>query len=61
MDERNDGEYRIGQFRVPVELRSGGNELVFRLEAGPEQAQLSAKLADPRNDGDSLGGIRWSA
>ncbi|MFB3827342.1 MAG: DUF362 domain-containing protein [Bryobacteraceae bacterium] len=61
MDERNDGEYRIGQFRKAVELRSGRNQLVFRVEAGQDPPQLSAKLAGPRNDGDSLEGIRWSA
>jgi hypothetical protein len=61
MDERSSTRYRIGQFQRAVELRSGRNQLLFRVEAGQETTQLSAKLTGPRNDGDSLEGIRWSA
>jgi uncharacterized protein (DUF362 family) len=57
--EENSTRYRIGQFRAPVELRSGENLLAFRVEALGEQAQLSALLVGARNDGDTVEGIRW--
>jgi uncharacterized protein (DUF362 family) len=59
LEEENRTRYRIGQFRTPVELRSGENLLVFRVEALAEQAQLSTLLVGLRNDGDTLEGIRW--
>jgi len=59
MEEENLTRYRIGQFQKPVELRSGENQLVFRAEPREGQARLSALLVDPRNDGDSMEGIRW--
>jgi uncharacterized protein (DUF362 family) len=61
MQEENRTRYRIGQFRQPVELRSGENLLVFRVEALEDEARLSAHIIGPRNDGDSLKGIRWTA
>jgi len=60
MEEENLTRYRVGQFQKPVELRSGENLLVLRVQAA-EQPQVSALLVGPRNDGDSLEGIRWSA
>ena len=61
MQEENITRYRIGQFQRPVELRSGENLLVFRVEASAGEPQLSAILCGPRNDGDNLEGIRWIA
>jgi len=57
--EENLTRYRVGQFQKPVELRAGENQLIFRVEPREGQARLSALLADPRNDGDSVEGIRW--
>lgn len=61
MAEENLTRYRIGQFQKPVELRSGENLLVFRVQAGRAPAQLSALLVGPQNDGDTVDGIRWTA
>lgn len=55
----NETRYRIAQFRQPVELRSGDNELLFRLEALSAQPRLSLHLVGPENNGDSLEGITW--
>jgi hypothetical protein len=61
MVEENLTRFRIGQFQKPVELRSGENLLVFRAQSAHVPAQLSALLVDPRNDGDTVDGIRWTA
>ncbi len=53
--------YRVGQFRQRVELRSGENLLVFEVRPRNEEAQLSVLLVGPRNDGDTVDGIRWVA
>jgi uncharacterized protein (DUF362 family) len=60
MEEENLTRYRVGQFQKPVELRSGENLLVLRVQA-QDQPQVSALLVGPRNDGDSVEGIRWTA
>jgi hypothetical protein len=60
MEEENLTRYRVGQFQKPVELRSGENLLVLRVQAA-DQPQVSALLVGSRNDGDSIEGIRWSA
>lgn len=51
--------HRIGQYQAAVELRPGENRLVFQVEPLDGRAQLSALLVGPRNDGDSMEGIRW--
>ena len=61
MTEENLTRYRIGQFQKLVELRSGENLLVFRLQAETISPQLSVLLVRPRNDGDTVDGIRWIA
>jgi uncharacterized protein (DUF362 family) len=57
----NQAAIRIGQFKVPVELRPGGNLFNFRIEAMAAPPQLAVLLVGPRNDGDSVEGIRYSA
>ena len=52
--------YRIGQFRTRVDLRPGENLLKFRVRAMNDEARLSALLVGPRNNGDTVEGIRWS-
>jgi uncharacterized protein (DUF362 family) len=52
--------YRVGQFRQAVQLKPGENRLEFRVEAVAGGAQLSALLVSPRNDGDTVDGIRWA-
>ena len=59
MAEENLTRYRVGQFQQPVELRAGENQLLFRVEPRAGEARLSVLLADPRNDGDTVEGIRW--
>jgi len=59
MAEENMTRYRIGQFQAPVELRSGENLLEFEITPVTEEACLSALLVGPRNDGDTVEGIRW--
>ena len=61
MDEDNVTRYRIGQFQVPVQLRSGENLLEFEVVSRTDEACLSALLVGPRNDGDTAEGIRWRA
>lgn len=61
MEQENMTRYRIGQFRAPVELKPGENLLVFHAQSSAGKPQLSALLVDPRNDGDTVDGIRWSA
>jgi len=52
--------YRVGQFRKAVELKPGENRLEFRVEALQGAPQLSVLLVGPRNDGDTVDGIRWA-
>ncbi len=61
IEQENVTRYRIGQFQKPVDLRSGENRLVFRVQALAGEPQLSALLVGPRNDGDTVEGIRWAA
>ncbi len=61
MQEENTTHYRIGQFQTPVELRPGENLLVLRAQSAGDPPQISAILVDPRNEGDTVQGIRWSA
>ena len=60
MQEEGTTRYRVGQFQNAVELRSGENLLVFELKPLVDQADLSALLTGPRNDGDTVEGIRWT-
>jgi uncharacterized protein (DUF362 family) len=55
-EEESRTRYRVGQFQKPLELRPGENLLVFR--ASSPAVRLSAQLVGPRNDGDTLDGIR---
>jgi uncharacterized protein (DUF362 family) len=59
MAEESRTRYRSGQFQQSVELRAGVNELQVRVEALDGQARMSAYLVGPRNDGDTVEGIRW--
>jgi uncharacterized protein (DUF362 family) len=61
IEEENRTRYRVGQFQKAVELRPGENLLVFRVRGLSDPPCLSALLVGPRNDGDSVEGIRWSA
>jgi uncharacterized protein (DUF362 family) len=61
MEQENLTQYRVGQFQTPVELRPGENQLVFRVQGESVPAQVSALLVGPRNDGDTVEGIRWLA
>ena len=49
----------VGQFKVPVELGGGENRLTFRVSAPDGAPRLSALLTGPRNDGDTMEGIRY--
>jgi len=60
-EEENRTRYRVGQFRAPVELRSGENLIVFRVQPVGGQAQLSALITGPQNDGDTVDGVTWRA
>ncbi|HZT33778.1 MAG TPA: DUF362 domain-containing protein [Bryobacteraceae bacterium] len=61
MEQENLTQFRVGQFQQAVELRPGENLLVFRVQAEAVPAQISALLVGPRNDGDTVEGIRWVA
>lgn len=60
MEEEGATRYRPGQFQAPVTLRSGENLLTFELKPLGDQADLSALLVGPQNDGDTLDGIRYT-
>jgi len=59
MEEEGLTRYRVGQFQTGVELRSGENLLSFEVRPSGGQADLSALLVGPANDGDTMEGIRW--
>jgi hypothetical protein len=61
MQEEGQTRLRIGQFQQPVELRSGDNQVVVRVEPLNGKAVLGALLVGPENDGDSLKGVTWTA
>jgi uncharacterized protein (DUF362 family) len=61
LEVENTTRYRIGQFRQPVTLRSGENQLLFEVRPAGSEALLSVLLVGPRNDGDTADGIRWLA
>jgi hypothetical protein len=61
LEEENVTRYRVGQFQAPVELKAGENLLVFDVKPVTDRADLSALLVGPKNDGDSIEGIRWTA
>jgi hypothetical protein len=48
-----------GQFKIPVELISGNNTLVFEVIGIADAPQISALLVGPANDGDTMDGIRY--
>jgi hypothetical protein len=48
-----------GQFKIPVELISGNNTLVFEAIGIADAPQISALLVGPANDGDTMDGIRY--
>jgi len=60
MEEEGTTRYRPGQFQAPVGLRSGENLLMFELKPLADQADLSALLVGPQNDGDTVDGIRYT-
>ena len=57
--EESRTRYRGGQFQQAVTLRPGLNELLVRVDALETEARMSAYLIGPRNDGDTVDGIRW--
>ena len=60
MEEEGVTRYRVGQFQTPVELRRGANLLMFEVKALSGEADLSALLVGPDNDGDTVESIRWA-
>lgn len=61
MQEESTAACKIGQFKVPVELSPGENQFVFRVQALADPPQIGASLVGPRNDGDTVEGIRYLA
>lgn len=61
MQRESLSRYRVGQFRCNVELHPGENLLEFQVQALSDDVRLSALLVGPRNDGDTVEGIRWMA
>jgi uncharacterized protein (DUF362 family) len=51
--------YRVGQFQFPVSLKPGMNRLEFEVQPLDGEALLSVLITGPRNDGDTIEGIRW--
>jgi uncharacterized protein (DUF362 family) len=62
LDQESLTQFRIGRFQAPIEVRPGINQLIVRLQAPASgEPQLSVHLIGPRNDGDTVDGIRWLA
>jgi hypothetical protein len=60
MAEEGRTRYRNGQFQQAVQLKPGNNDLLIKLQTLEEKPpRLSAYMIGPRNDGDTLDGIRW--
>ena len=60
MEEEGITRYRPGQFQTPVTLRPGDNLLTFEVKPIAGQADLSALIVGPQNDGDTSDGIRYT-
>jgi len=52
-------KHRIGQYQVPVSLTAGENRVVFQVEPADGAATVSLLVTGPRNNGDTLEGLRW--
>jgi uncharacterized protein (DUF362 family) len=52
---------QVGRIKVPVELKAGENLLEFHVRSLSGTAQVSALLSGPKNDGDTVDGIRYLA
>ncbi len=61
LEEESTADCHVGQFKVPVELQAGENLLVFRVQGLADSPKISALLVGPRNDGDTVDGIRYLA
>jgi uncharacterized protein (DUF362 family) len=51
----------VTQYKVPIELRSGENQFLFRIQGLADAPQISALLVGSRNDGDTVEGIQYLA
>jgi uncharacterized protein (DUF362 family) len=49
----------VGQFKIPIDLRSGENMVVFQAKGIKDAPQISALMVGPANDGDTVEGIRY--
>ena len=58
-DGESSAPCHVGQFKLPLELAGGENLFVFRIEGTPDAPQLSALLSGPRNDGETMEGLRY--
>jgi hypothetical protein len=59
--EESTAACHVTQFKVPIELRSGENRFLFRIQGLVDAPQISALLVGPQNDGDSVEGIQYLA
>jgi uncharacterized protein (DUF362 family) len=59
--ESSDTAYRVGQFQNPMELKSGENLLMVRVEPIGGQAKLSILFSNHENAGDTIQGVNYSA
>jgi uncharacterized protein (DUF362 family) len=59
--EESTAACHVGQFKAPVELRSGENLFLFRIQGLPDPPQISALIVGPKNNGDTLQGMRYLA
>ncbi|HUP03408.1 MAG TPA: DUF362 domain-containing protein [Bryobacteraceae bacterium] len=61
MQEEGVTRFRPGQFQQAIELQPGDNQVVIRVQPADGKAAISALIAGPENNGDSLKGATWSA
>ena len=59
VEEESTAACHVGQFKVPVELNSGDNVMVFQVRGVGDDPQISALLVGPANNGDTVAGIRY--
>jgi len=59
LEKESTEDCQVGQFKVPLELQTGENLLVFHVQGLTNSPQISVLLVGPRNDGDTADGIRY--
>jgi hypothetical protein len=58
-EEESTENCHVGQFKIPMDLKSGENLLVFQAKGVKNAPEISVLMVGPANDGDTMEGIRY--